>query len=382
MAGPLSHIKVLDLSRVLAGPWSTQMLGDLGAQVTKIERPNAGDDTRHWGPPFITNADGSRGDAGYFLCTNRHKTSLQLDITTAEGQATLRTMVQEADILVENYKVGGLKKYGLDYDSLKDLNPGLIYCSITGFGQTGPYAKRPGYDFMIQAMSGLMSVTGEKDGKPGAGPQKVGIAIADLMTGMYAAVGILAALAHRDQTGEGQYIDLALLDCQMAVLSNQSSNYLVGGTTPQRMGNAHLNIVPYQSMPTADGHLIIAVGNDSQFQSFCRLCDQEDWSRDPRFATNEARVVHRDVLLPLLEDITRRRPTAQWIEHLEAANVPCGPVNTIEQAFQDPQVIHRKLRRDITRPDGTVIPVVANPINFSKTPIDYTVAPPKLNQSE
>ncbi|WP_339862963.1 CaiB/BaiF CoA-transferase family protein [Paremcibacter congregatus] len=378
MAGPLSHIKVVDLSRVLAGPWSTQMLGDLGAQVTKIERPHAGDDTRHWGPPFITNADGSRGDAGYFLCTNRNKTSLQLDITSDAGQATIRDMVKQADILVENYKVGGLKKYGLDYDSLKDLNPGLIYCSITGFGQTGPYAKRPGYDFMIQAMSGLMSVTGEKDGLPGAGPQKVGIAIADLMTGMYASVGILAALAHRDQTGEGQYIDLALLDCQMAMLSNQGSNYLVGGSAPKRMGNAHLNIVPYQVMPTKDGHLIIAVGNDSQFQSFCRLCARQDWANDPRFATNEARVVNREELIPLLEEVTRHRSTQDWISALEAANVPCGPVNNIEQAFQDPQVIHRHLRRDMTRPDGTKIPVVANPINFSKTPIEYKIAPPKL----
>lgn len=378
MAGPLSHIKVLDLSRVLAGPWSTQMLGDLGADVTKIERPGTGDDTRHWGPPFITNPDGSQGDAGYYLCTNRNKQSLQLDITTAEGQQKIRDLARDSDILVENYKVGGLKKYGLDYDSLKQVNPRLIYCSITGFGQTGPYAKRPGYDFLIQAMSGMMSITGEKEGLPGAGPQKVGIAIADLMTGMYAVIGVLAALAHRDRTGEGQYIDLALLDCQMAVLSNQNSNYLVGGKSPQRMGNAHLNIVPYQVMPTQDGHLILAIGNDSQFKNFCKLTGHENWATDEKFATNEARVIHRDQLVPLIEKVMQEKPTAEWITLLEENNVPCGPVNNIEQAFQDPQVQHRQMRREITRPDGTVIPTVANPINFSKTPVEYKIAPPIL----
>ncbi len=372
MAGPLSHIRVLDLSRVLAGPWSTQMLGDLGAEVVKIERPAVGDDTRVWGPPFLAPADGGQGDAGYFLCTNRNKVSRQIDITTKEGQAEIRALVRDSDILVENYKVGGLKKYGLDYDSLKTLNPGLVYCSITGFGQTGPYAQRPGYDFLIQAMGGLMSITGEPDGPP----QKVGVAVADLMTGMYATVGILAALAHRERTGEGQYIDLALLDCQVAMLANQNMNYLVGGTAPTRMGNAHPNIVPYQVMATADSFLILAIGNDSQFRSFCRLCGQEDWITE--YPTNAVRVGQRDRLVPLIEAIMQQKNTAEWIRLLEEHNVPCGPVNNIAEAFDDPQVIHRNMRREITRPDGTVIPTVANPINFSKTPVDYKTAPPKL----
>jgi len=377
MAGPLSHIRVLDLSRVLAGPWSTQLLGDLGAEVTKIERPGAGDDTRHWGPPFIRNPDGSPGDAGYFLCANRNKSSLPLDISTAQGQDKIRAMVQDSDIVVENYKVGGLKKYGLDYDSLKDLNPGLIYCSITGFGQTGPYANRPGYDFLIQAMGGMMSITGEKDGHPGAGPQKVGVAIADIMTGMYATVGILAALSHRQRTGEGQYIDLALLDCQLAMLANQNMNYLVGGAAPGRMGNAHPNIVPYQVFETRDGHLILAIGNDRQFRRFAEL-NGKDWAADERFATNAARVENRERLIPLIAAVMGDKTTGRWIALLEAHNIPCGPVNNIAEAFDDPQVIHRNMRRDIRREDGTLIPTVANPINFSKTPVDYKIAPPKL----
>jgi len=372
MTGPLSHIRVLDLSRVLAGPWSTQMLGDLGAEVIKIERPAVGDDTRLWGPPFLTPADGTQGDAGYFLCTNRNKTSRQIDITTKEGQAEIRALVRDSDIMVENYKVGGLKKYGLDYDNLKELNPGLIYCSITGFGQTGPYAHRPGYDFLIQAMGGMMSITGAPDSPP----QKVGVAVADLMTGMYATVGILAALAHRERTGEGQYIDLALLDCQVAMLANQNMNYLVGGTAPTRMGNAHPNIVPYQVMATADSFLILAIGNDSQFSSFCRLCGQEDWIE--QYPTNADRVGQRDRLVPLIEAVMQQKNTAEWIRLLEEHNVPCGPVNNIAEAFADPQIIHRNMRREITRPDGTVIPTVANPINFSKTPVDYKTAPPKL----
>ncbi len=378
MAGPLSHIKILDLSRVLAGPWSTQMLGDLGAEVTKIERPGTGDDTRSWGPPFITNMDGTAGDAGYFLCTNRNKTSLPLDITTAKGQEKIRQMVRNSDILVENHKVGGLKKYGLDYDSLKEVNPGLIYCSITGFGQTGPYASRPGYDFLIQAMGGMMSVTGEADGKDGSGPQKVGVAVADLMTGMYATIGILAALSHRTKSGEGQYIDLALLDCQLAMMANQNMNYLVGGQPPGRMGNAHPNIVPYQVMATSDSFLILAIGNDRQFENFCRLCGHGDWLTD--YPTNAARVEGRDRLVPRIEAVMKHKTTGEWIRILEENNVPCGPVNTLEQAFQDPQIIHRNMRRNMTRPDGTVIPTVANPINFSKTPVEYKIAPPKLEK--
>jgi len=379
--GPLSHIKVLDLSRVLAGPWSTQMLGDLGAEVIKIENPGGGDDTRHWGPPFIENADGSKGDAGYFLCTNRNKESLPLDISSEEGQAKIRKLVLECDILVENFKVGGLKKYGLDYDSLSNLNPGLIYCSITGFGQTGPYADRPGYDFLIQAMGGMMSITGETTEHDGGGPQKVGVAIADLMTGMYASVGILAALTHRDRTGEGQYIDLALLDCQMAMLANQNMNYLVGGKAPGLMGNAHPNIVPYQSFQTKDGHIILAVGNDGQFARFCRLIHRP-WATDPQFSTNAARVENRKALVALINPVMAGKTTSDWITALEEVNVPCGPVNTIEQAFNDPQVIHRGLKKQMTRADGIIIPTVANPINFSKTPVQYKKAPPELPHTD
>ncbi|PCI32138.1 MAG: CoA transferase [Alphaproteobacteria bacterium] len=377
--GALSHIKVLDLSRILAGPWSTQLLGDLGAEVIKVERPGVGDDTRTWGPPFVVNGDGTPGDAGYFLCANRNKQSLQIDITSEEGQAEIRALVKTADIVVENYKVGGLKKYGLDYDSLSLINPGLIYCSITGFGQTGPYANRPGYDFLIQAMGGMMSITGEKDGVAGAGPQKVGVAVADIMTGMYATVGILAALAHRDRTGEGQYIDLALLDCQMAMLANQNMNYLVGGQSPERMGNAHPNIVPYQVFETSDGHLILAIGNDGQFRRFAELNDQ-DWADDPRFATNPARVKNRDELVTQMGAVMQGKSTAQWIDILEQHTVPCGPVNTIEQAFQDPQVIHRGMQREIIREDGVIIPTVSNPLKFSKTPVRYDLAPPRLKK--
>lgn len=373
MAGPLSHIKVLDLSRVLAGPWSTQMLGDMGADVIKIEKPGSGDDTRKWGPPFIENPDGSPGDAGYYLCTNRNKTSLAIDITTKEGQAELHHLAKDSDIVVENYRVGGLKKYGLDYDSLAKINPGLIYCSITGFGQTGPYAARPGYDFLIQAMGGLMSITGEPEGPP----EKVGVAIADLMTGMYATIGILGALAHRDRTGEGQYIDLALLDCQIAMLANQSMNYMVGGKIPERLGNAHPNIVPYQVFDTQDGHLILAVGNDGQFGRFAELAGK-DWATDERFASNEGRVINRETLTPQINEIMKGRTTAQWIEVLEEHNVPCGPVNTIEEALNDPQVIHRGMRREMVRADGTKIPTIANPINFSKTPVGYKKAAPEL----
>lgn len=375
--GALSHIKVLDLSRILAGPWSTQLLGDLGAEVIKVERPGVGDDTRSWGPPFLHNTDGTPGDAGYFLCANRNKQSVQIDITSAKGQAEICTMVKTADIVVENYKVGGLKKYGLDYDSLRQINPGLIYCSITGFGQTGPYANRPGYDFLIQAMGGMMSITGEKDGMPGAGPQKVGVAVADIMTGMYATVGILAALAHRDRTGEGQYIDLALLDCQMAMLANQNMNYLVGGQSPERMGNAHPNIVPYQVFETGDGHLILAVGNDGQFRRFAEL-NGKGWADDERYATNPARVQNREGLVAQVSTVMQGKSTADWIGVLEQHNVPCGPVNSIEQAFNDPQVIHRGMKRQIIREDGVTIPTVGNPLKFSKTPVHYDLAPPRL----
>lgn len=376
MTGPLSHIKVLDLSRVLAGPWSTQMLGDMGAEVIKIERPGVGDDTRSWGPPFATNQDGNKGDSAYFICTNRNKTSRFIDISSDSGQAEIIDLAKECDIVVENFKVGALKKYGLDYQSLSTLNPGLIYCSITGFGQTGPYADRAGYDFMIQAMGGLMSITGDKD-ENGGGAQKVGIAIADIMTGMYATVGILGALAHRDQSGEGQYIDLALLDCQLAMLANQGSNYLISGNVPQRQGNAHVSIVPYQTFKTSDGEMVLAIGNDHQFQKFTSLFNK-DWAEDKRFRTNEARVNNREILIPLISDILADKTTIHWLKLFEKHGVPCGPVNGLDDILSDPHIIERNMVREIKDKDGQIVPIIANPINYSKTPMVYNKTPPKL----
>ncbi len=376
MPGPLSHIKVLDLSRVLAGPWSTQMLGDMGAEVIKIEKPGVGDDTRAWGPPFSKNPDGSRGDAAYFHSTNRNKSSLFIDITTEVGQKQVTQLAKECDILVENFKVGGLKKYGLDYDSLSAVNPGLIYCSITGFGQTGPYASRAGYDFMIQAMGGMMSITGEAD-ENGGGPQKVGVAIADVMTGMYATIGILGALAHRDKTGEGQYIDLALLDCQIAMLANHTSNYLIGGKIPKRHGNEHVSIVPYQTFKTKDGDMVLAIGNDSQFASFSKLLEKS-WHTDSDFQTNAARVKNRNRLISKIKSIMTSRTTANWIALLEESTIPCGPVNNLEQILSDPHVVERGLVGEIAGNDGDTVPIIKNPINYSKTPMEYTKTPPKL----
>ncbi len=380
MSGPLSHIRVLDLSRVLAGPWSTQLLADLGAEVIKVERPGEGDDTRAWGPPFVTNADGTSGDAAYFLAANRGKKSVAIDFTTDDGRQAILDLAQSADIFVENYKVGGLKKYGLAYDDLKAVNPGIIYCSVTGFGQTGPYASRPGYDFLIQAMGGLMSVTGERDDQPGGGPQKAGVAVTDLFTGMYATVGILAALAYRDRTGHGQYIDVALLDVQVAMMANQNMNYLVSGKAPGRLGNAHVNIVPYQVFATSDGHIIIAVGNDGQFARFCTVAGQAILALDPRFLSNKDRVGNRDILVPLLEDILKTRTTDDWIAALEAANVPCGPINTLDRVFADQQVQHRNMQFSLTRSDGVKTEMVATPIKFSETPLAYKLAPPKLGE--
>ena len=378
--GPLTNLKVLDLSRVLAGPWSTQMLGDLGADVIKIERPHSGDDTRHWGPPFITNADGTQGDAAYFMSANRSKESRAIDITTPQGQEQIRALAQECDILVENYKVGGLKKYGLDYDSLKAINLRLIYCSITGFGQEGPYAHRAGYDFMIQGMSGLMSITGEHHSIAGTSPQKVGVAISDLVTGMYATVGILSALHHRHMTGQGQYIDLALLDCQLSMLANQNSNYLIGGQAPQRMGNAHPNIVPYQTFETADSHIILAIGNDHQFAKFCDLIDQPQWCEADYYQRNAQRVEKRETLISDLIPIIRLKPNDYWLTECEARHIPCSPINTIEQAFNNPQIKHRQMLHMMSRDDGTQIPTVANPLKFSETPLDYQRPPPKLEE--
>ena len=378
MPGPLSHIRVLDLSRVLAGPWAGQCLADLGAEVIKVEKPGEGDDTRGWGPPFLTQGDGSRGDAAYFLSTNRGKQSVAIDMAHPKGKELIRALAARSDVLIENFKVGGLKKYGLDHESLEAVNPRLVYCSITGFGQTGPYAPRAGYDFMIQGMGGIMSITGQPEGSPGAEPMKCGVAFADIFTGLYATIGILAALQHRDRTGEGQHIDLALLDCQVAVLANQALNYLVGGTPPPRLGNAHPNIVPYQSFPTADGHVIIAVGNDRQFRDFCRIAGLDGVAEDERFASNRLRVENRGVLVPIVAEAVKQRRTAEWLAALEAAAVPCGPINTIDQVFADEQVKARGMRIDLERPDGTPTPGVANPIRLSQSPIGYGRPAPAL----
>ncbi|MDP2825608.1 MAG: CaiB/BaiF CoA-transferase family protein [Sulfuritalea sp.] len=379
--GALAHLRVLDLSRVLAGPWASQLLGDLGAEVIKIEKPGCGDDTRGWGPPWLADGEGQpTTDAAYFLCTNRNKRSLTVDIAQPAGQAIVTDLAAESDVVLENFKVGGLAAYGLDYASLSAINPRLVYCSITGFGQDGPYAARAGYDFLIQGMGGLMSVTGRAEGEEGAGPQKVGVALTDILTGLYATIAIQAALAHREKSGLGQHIDLALLDVQVACLANQAMNYLVSGKAPRRMGNGHPNIVPYQDFPTADGDMILAIGNDGQFARFCEIAGHADWSGDPRFATNAARVRHRAVLIPLLRQATVMRSTADWIALLETAAVPCGPINDLAGVFADPQVLHRGLRIDLPHAAGGSAPQVRNPIRFSATPIDYRRAPPLLGQ--
>ena len=381
MTGPLSHLRVLDLSRVLAGPWATQTLADMGAEVIKVERPGSGDDTRGWGPPFIDAADGSDArESAYFLAANRGKKSVTIDITTPEGREIVQRLAAKSDILVENYKVGGLSKYGLDYKSLAARNPGLVYCSITGFGQTGPYAQRAGYDFMIQAMAGLMSVTGEADGKPGGGPQKVGVALTDILTGLNATVAILGALAHKDRTGKGQHIDLALFDVQVASLANQALNFLVSGTSPTRLGNAHPNIVPYQAFQTLDGHLILAIGNDGQFARFCEIAGRTDLADDQRYATNSARVANRATLVPQITGVMATRRTRDWIADLEPAAVPCGPINTIAEVFAEPQAIARGLATRMTHAHGVEVPGVASPLRFSETPVDDRVAPPTLGQ--
>lgn len=379
--GALSGLRVLDLSRVLAGPWASQLLADLGADVVKVERPGAGDDTRAWGPPWLDDIDGKpTGESAYYLSANRNKRSVTIDMAQADGQALIRQLAGKADIVIENFKVGGLARYGLDYASLSAINPRLIYCSITGFGQTGPYAARAGYDFLIQGMGGLMSLTGRPDGSPGEGPMKVGVALTDVMTGLYSTVAVLAALAHRERSGRGQHIDLALLDVQIASLANQAANYLVGGDVPRRMGNAHPNIVPYQDFPTADGYMIIAVGNDSQFASLCEAIDRPQWARDARFRTNPQRVKHRDELVESLRGITLTRTTAQWVSMLEARGVPCGPINRMDQVFADPQVQARAMRLEMSHPVAGKVPLVANPIRMSETPVQYRHAPPTLGE--
>jgi len=379
--GALSHLRVLDLSRVLAGPWSGQILADLGADVIKVERPGSGDDTRAWGPPFLKDAQGENtSEAAYYLSANRNKRSVTIDFTQPEGQRLVRELAAKSDVVIENFKVGGLAAYGLDYTSLKAVNPKLVYCSITGFGQTGPYAKRAGYDFMIQGLGGLMSLTGRPDGEEGAGPVKVGVALTDILTGLYSTVAILAALAHRDQAGVGQHIDMALLDVQVACLANQAMNYLTTGNPPRRLGNAHPNIVPYQDFPTADGDFILTVGNDGQFRKFAEVAGQPQWANDPRFATNKLRVANRAELIPLIRQATVFKTTAEWVSQLEAAGVPCGPINDLAQMFQDPQVLARGLAVSMPHALAGAVPQVASPIRLSETPVEYRRAPPLLGE--
>lgn len=376
-AQALSGIRVLDLSRVLAGPWATQALGDLGAEVIKIEKPGEGDDTRGWGPPWLADGEGNpTRESAYFLAANRNKRSVTIDMARPEGQALIHALARESDVLVENFKVGGLKRYGLDYDSLAALNPRLIYCSITGFGQDGPEAGRAGYDFMIQGMSGLMSVTGS----PETEPQKVGVALVDILTGLNATIAILAALEQRHRSGRGQRIDIALFDVAVASLANQALNFLVGGTAPRRLGNAHPNIVPYQAFETADGHLILAVGNDAQFARFCRLADLAVLAQDARYATNRERVAHRDTLVPLIAKALKRQSTAEWLAMLDTAGIPAGPINTIAQAFAEPQALARGLAMNLPHPLGGTASGVRSPLRLADSPMDGATAPPLLGQ--
>ncbi|MBA4342044.1 MAG: CoA transferase [Methylibium sp.] len=379
--GALDGVRVLDLSRVLAGPWCTQTLADLGADVIKVERPGSGDDTRAWGPPYLRDAEGrDTSEAAYYLGANRNKRSIAIDIAKPEGQALIRELAGQVDVLVENFKVGDLARYGLDAPTLLAANPGLVICSITGFGQTGPYKDRAGYDYAVQGIGGLMSVTGERDDLPGGGPQKVGVAVADLFTGLYATVAILAALRHRDATGQGQVIDMALLDTQLAMLANLGSNYLCTGVAPKRMGNAHQNIVPYQVFASSDGHLILAVGNDSQFTKFAEIAGRPDWATDPRFAKNADRVRHRAILVPEIAAVVATRPRNDWLGALEAAKVPCGAINDLAEAFADPQVQAREMTVAMPHPLSDKLRLVASPIKLSATPISYRHAPPLLGQ--
>jgi crotonobetainyl-CoA:carnitine CoA-transferase CaiB-like acyl-CoA transferase len=379
--GALGHLRVLDLSRVLAGPWASQVLADLGADVIKVERPGAGDDTRRWGPPWLRDQDGAEtGESAYFLSANRGKRSVTIDLAHPEGQALVRLLAERADVLLENYRVGGLAQYGLGYADLAALNPRLVYCSITGFGQTGPYRHRAGYDFLLQGMGGLMSITGAPDETAGGGPMKVGVAVTDVLTGMYAATAALAALAHRERSGRGQHVDLSLLDVQVAMLANQAQAYLTTGAPPGRLGNAHPSIVPYQAFAAADGHLVLAVGNDGQFARLCQVLDRPGLADEPRFATNAARVEHRTELLALLTPALANRTVASWISALQAADVPCGPINDLRQVFEDPQVVHRGLRQEVDHPLAGRAALVASPIRLSATPLPVPTAPPTLGE--
>ncbi len=378
---PLHDIKVLDLSRVLAGPWCTQNLADMGADVIKVERPNGGDDTRGWGPPFLKDADGAdTSEAAYYLSTNRNKRSIAIDIASQEGADLVREMAKRCDVLVENFKVGGLKKYGLDYESLRKINPSLIYCSITGFGHSGPLAHLPGYDFMIQGMGGLMSITGERDDLPGGGPQKAGVAVTDLFTGMYAALAIVGAVRERDSSGQGQHIDMSLLDCHVAMLANQNLNYMTSGVAPKRAGNAHQNVVPYQVFASSDGHLIVAIGNDSQYRAYCDVLGRPDLGVHADYATNSQRLKNRVALIKLLEAIMLTRTRDEWIESLQRVGVPCGPINTLDQVFENPQVQAREIWKTMPHPLAGSVPTTASPIRYSETPVQYRMAPPLLGQ--
>ena len=376
----LGHLRVLDLTRVLAGPWATQLLADMGAEVIKIERPRTGDDTRAWGPPFLRDAQGREtAESSYFLSANRAKKSVTVDIASTDGQALIRELAAHCDVVIENYKVGTLARYGLDYPRLAEINPRLVYCSLTGFGQDGPYAPLPGYDFVFQGMGGLMSITGSPD-EEGGSPIKCGIAISDILAGMYTASAVLAALEHRHLSGKGQYIDVALLDCVVALNSYQATNYFLSGRTPPRMGNAHTNMVPYQAFACKEGHVIVAVGNDTQFADFCRVLERPELARDERFAISAQRVRHRDELIPVVADIMRRRTMHDWIARMESANVPCGPINTIPQVFDNPHVVQRRIKQTLPHPLGVDMPLLANPIRFGGTPIRHEQPAPMLGQ--
>jgi crotonobetainyl-CoA:carnitine CoA-transferase CaiB-like acyl-CoA transferase len=381
VGGPLSHIRVLDLSRIMAGPWASQILADLGADVIKVERPLVGDDTRSWGPPYLCDENGkSTKEAGYFLCVNRGKRSVTIDLNTRAGQEIVKSLAAKSDILLENYKVGTLAKYGLGYDALKAVNPKLIYASVTGFGQTGPMAKVAAYDFMIQALGGLMSVTGERDDVPGGGPQKVGVPIVDIMTGMYTTVAILAALAHRAEVGKGDYIDIAMLDVQIAFLANQAMNYLVSGKVPRRSGNRHPNIQPQNVFRCRGGYVVLAVGNDDQFSRFCCAIERPELSSDPRFALNENRVRNLSDLYAVIEPCLLKRDTADWIARLEATGVPCAPINAIDAALAEPQVVHREMLRHLDHPLAGIVPQIVSPMRFAEAQLSFNMPPPLLGQ--
>lgn len=381
MKTALGHLKVLDLTRILAGPWATQNLADMGAEVIKIERPGVGDDTRTWGPPFLKDAEGRETrDSSYFLSANRGKQSVTVDLASPDGQEIIRQLVRDADVLVENYKVGTLARYGLAYEDLRAINPRLVYCSVTGFGQSGPYAALPGYDYVFQGMGGLMSITGVPDGQPGAAPMKTGIAISDLLTGMYATSAILAALEYRHVSGEGQYIDMSLLDCIVTINSYQAINYFLSDKIPQRMGNAHSNMVPYQVFRCREGDIIIAVGNDSQYAAFCNVIDRPLLATDVQYSTGPQRNRNREALIPLIAEAMLARTMEEWVTLLEANNVPCGPIHNMKQVFEDPQVMHRDMQLSLPHSAGVNAPGVANPIRLSETPIRYERSAPTLGE--